>query len=431
MNDVGLRLDQAPPFSVLLRFFLTAPVFGAAAAAVVLLAGPSSFASHWNTALLAATHLLTLGFLTMVMIGALMQLLPVLAGSLLRRPRAVAAVTHVLLVIGTLSLATSFFVPATALRYAALGALGVGLGVFLVAAGVSLARAQSNPSVTAMRLALAGLAVTTLLGLLIGSDWARAFFGLAPMVTDTHLAWGLIGWVALLVIGVGYQVVPMFQLTRAYPPWMRRWLVPVAFAVLLLWTAAMSTSLAIPAWLVHTSAALIAAALATFAITTLWLQTTRKRRLPDATLRFWLLSMVSLLACVTLWAVQATGLAVDARFALLAGAWMIVGFAGSAIQGMLYKIVPFLAWLHLQARGARYALPNMKEFLPDARTLPHVWLHAAAVALIAPAAFAPMPWLYPAALALLASFLWLGWNLVSAALLYRRSLHAPPATIMS
>ena len=68
----------------------------------------------------------------------------------------------------------------------------------------------------------------------------------------------------------------------------------------------------------------------------------------------------------------------------------------------------------------------MKEFLPDSRTLPHIWLHAAAVALLAPAAFAPMPWLYPAALTLLASFLWLGGSLVSAALLYQRVLRAPP-----
>jgi len=426
MNNIGLRLDQAPPFSVPLRFFLTAPLFGAAAAVVALLAGPAILYSRWNMALFAATHLLTLGFLTMVMVGALMQLLPVLAGSPLRRPRAVAAAVHLLLVIGTLALAASFFVPATALRYSALGALGVGLAVLVVAAGASLVRAQSNPSVTAMRLALAGLAVTVSLGLLIGSNQARAFLGLTLTVTDTHIVWGLVGWVALLVIGVAYQVVPMFQLTRAYPPWMRRWLVPTTFVALLLWTAASAAISAIPVWLAHTAAAVMAAALATFAIVTLWLQTTRKRRLPDATVRFWLLSMVSLLGSVTLWAVQATGFAVDARLALLASAWMIVGFAGSVIHGMLYKIVPFLAWLHLQARGAGTALPNMKEFLPDSRTLPHIWLHAAAVGLLAPAAFAPMPWLYPAALTLLASFLWLGGSLVSAARIYQRVLRALP-----
>lgn len=426
MSSVGLRLDQAPPFSVPLRFFLTAPLLGAAAAVVLLWTGPSSFASRWNTPLFAATHLLTLGFLAMVMIGALMQMLPVLAGSPLRHPRAVAATVYMLLVIGTLALAVSFFVPTTALRYAALGMLGIGLGVFVVAAGASLVRAQSNPSVTAMRLALASLAVTVLLGLLMGSDQARSLFGLTPRVTDTHLVWGLNGWVALLVMGVAYQVVPMFQITRAYPPWLRRWLVPTAFAALLIWTAAISATTVIPIWLAHTAAALMAVAFAAFASVTLWLQTTRKRRLPDATLRFWLLAMVSLLACIALWAVQAMSLVADGRLALLAGAWMIVGFAGSVIHGMLYKIVPFLAWLHMQARGARYVLPNMKEFLPDSRTLPHAWLHAAAVALIAPAAFAPMPWLYPAAFALLASFLWLGWNLLSAALLYRRILYAPP-----
>lgn len=420
--NVGLRLDQAPPFLVPLRFFLTAPVFGAAAAIVLLVGGPSTLGSRWSPALLAATHLLTLGFLTMVMLGAFMQLLPVLAGSPLRRPRTVAAVVHVLLVAGTPALAMSFVIPLAALREAALAILGVSLGVFLAAAGVSLARAAASPSVTAMRLALIGLAVTVVLGILLGANRAPSFLGPAPSATDKHLVWGLVGWVAILVTGVAYQVVPMFQLTRSYPERLRSWLVPAIVAALLIWTVATSARSVAPGWSDRIGTLLLTVTLAAFAIATLWLQTTRRRKLPDATLRFWTLAMASLFAGVMLAMAYATGLTGDARFALLAGALMIVGFGVSVIEGMLYKIVPFLAWLHLQAPGKAQALPNMKQIVPDERTLPHVWLHGLSILLLAPAVFAPSPWIYPAALALLASFLWLGWNLISATMVYRRAL---------
>ena len=53
MNTAGLSLEQAPPFSVPLRFFLTAPWFLVLAAALILWEGPGIFASRWLPATLA------------------------------------------------------------------------------------------------------------------------------------------------------------------------------------------------------------------------------------------------------------------------------------------------------------------------------------------------------------------------------------------
>ena len=419
MRPVGLRLDQAPPFSVPLRFFLTAPLFGAVAAIVALVEGPEIFLSRWHPTLLAVTHLLTLGVLTAVMFGALMQMLPVLAGVPVRRPVAVAAVVHALLVVGTVTLALSFGSSLTWLRGIGLISLAIGAGIFSVVAAESLVRAAANPSVTAMRLAILGFAVVALLGLYTGSPWVGTQASLTLWLTDAHLVWGLVGWVALLIIGVGYQVVPMFQLTRAYPSWLRQGLVPAVFAALILWSGTAVAPTAFSTGVEIGSGLLMAAALAVYAVATLRLQVTRRRRLPDATVRFWFLAMVSLLVCAAVWGVRSVGLLTDERWPLLIGAWMIIGFAGSTIIGMLYKIVPFLAWLHLQAR-LESAAPHMKEFLPDAPALAHAWLHGATLILLAPAIWAPAPWLYPAAGTLLVSFLWLGANLVRAVRVYRR-----------
>jgi len=48
VSAAGLRLDQAPPFFVPLRFFITAPIFGALAAATLLAGGPQALASRWT-----------------------------------------------------------------------------------------------------------------------------------------------------------------------------------------------------------------------------------------------------------------------------------------------------------------------------------------------------------------------------------------------
>jgi hypothetical protein len=57
---------------------------------------------------------------------------------------------------------------------------------------------------------------------------------------------------------------------------------------------------------------------------------------------------------------------------------------------MLYKIVPFLAWFHLQAQkpGQTMSIPNMKQFIPEKMAQRHLQLHVAGVLLCLPA-----PWL--------------------------------------
>ena len=121
-----LSFDKAPPFAAPLRFFLTAPLFAVAAALLLLVAGPEMLASRWSPGLLAATHLVTVGFMLQVMLGALIQILPVVAGANLPNPLAVARWLHAGLGAGTLLLAGGFLVAQPAL---------LGSGAALLAAG--------------------------------------------------------------------------------------------------------------------------------------------------------------------------------------------------------------------------------------------------------------------------------------------------------
>lgn len=404
MTLAALSLEQAPPISVPFRFFLSAPLFLVLAACALLLSGSDALASRWSPALLGITHLLTLGFMAMVMCGAMLQLLPVLAGAPVPKPRLVAWAIHLPLLSGTLLLSYALYFSAIFPLKFAIPLLAAAFATFLAAAIYSLARAPArNASTSAMLLALAGLSLTAGLGLLLAATLAGWINTPVLALTSLHAGWGLLGWTTLLVIGVAYQVVPMFQLTRAYPRTLTRWLAGALFTLLLLWSAHPLLPDVAAGWLALATGLGLAGCFATFAGMTLRLQFQRKRRVADFTLQFWKLGMFSLLATIFLWLCgQASTHLNDSTFYSLAlGVLFIVGFALSVIMGMLYKIVPFLIWFHLQGKLPGKQVPHMKEIIPDSAARLHFRVHLACLSALLLSTLWPVPWVYVAATILL------------------------------
>src|SRR5512139_2518552 len=128
----GLSLDQAPPLGVPLRFFLTAPLFALAAALLMLWQGADVFSGRWHPAMLGITHLLTLGYMGLVMLGAMLQMLPVVAGTPVRRPVLVAAIIHVLATAGIILLCLGLTFTVPLVLKVALPMLGTALLLFAV-----------------------------------------------------------------------------------------------------------------------------------------------------------------------------------------------------------------------------------------------------------------------------------------------------------
>lgn len=420
MTSQGLAFEQAPPLSVPFRFFLTAPAFGVLAGLLLLWQGPEALSSRWSPAALALTHLLVLGFITMTTSGALMQMLPVLAGSPVPRPRLTAWAVHLPLSAGALLLPAAFVTGYRPLLLATVALLAAALGLLVLVVAWCLARAPvRSATVRGMRHAGAGLAIAATLGALLALR--RAGVDLLPgaELSPLHVAWGLMGWILLLVIGVAYQVVPMFQLTPPYPERLSRWLTPALLASLAAWSWAALQDAA-PAPLL---AMVSAAGCALFGAATLRLQARRRRGRRDFTLRFWRIAMACLIAACILWAAQpllpggSSGQA-----APVIGALALGGASLSVITGMLYKIAPFLAWFHLQSLAAgRWRIPNMREALPEARIRLQFGWHFATLAALAAGLAMPEPFARVAGVALAISSLLLARNLAGTARLYRET----------
>jgi len=119
LTTANLSLDQAPPISIPFRFFLTTPLFGLLAGALLLIEGESALASRWAPPTLALTHLFTLGVLAMTMCGAMFQMLPVVAGSPVPRVRLVGSLVHLSLTLGTSALALGLLSGSRGLMFSA------------------------------------------------------------------------------------------------------------------------------------------------------------------------------------------------------------------------------------------------------------------------------------------------------------------------
>ena len=419
----GLSFEQAPPISVPFRFFLTAPLFGMAAGLLLLWQGPAALASRWTGVALALTHLIAVGFMLQAMCGALLQMLPVAAGANIWQPQRVTHLTHAGLTVGTLLLLAGFLSEQALFFRIAVPFMTVSLGAFAVIVLFGLFRTPAKgPTIVALRIAVFGLIVTLSLGATLATSFGWQLALPLTEITHVHAAWGLGGWSLLLVAGVGYLVVPMFQLTPPYPGWFTRGFSVALFFLLAAWSISwlpLQRPDALQAALAC-AAALLAVA---FAIVTLRLQGQRRRKVAEPTLLFWRLAMVCLILAAAGVVLQQLKPGEGEDYAgtpFLLGVLLLVGVFMPVISGMLYKIMPFLNWLHLQKIGKPgLVVPNMRQMIPEPRMTMQLRLHLAALLLLLGAV--PLPWLvYPGGLALIASCAWLEWNVVEAARNYAR-----------
>lgn len=418
-RQAPLSYASTPGLDVPMRFFLCAPWFGMAAG--LLLAWlPDLLVSRWTPGALAATHLVTVGFMLTVMLGALLQILPVVAGAELPAPRRVATWVHGGVCAGAAALAWGFLSMTTSLLFWGGVLVGAAFALFAGASAIALWRkpvAQATPR--DLRLALPALAVALALG--VALSWTLAGgtglpFELAAAIR-LHIGWAWLGGVGLLLAAASWVVVPMFQITPAYPAALTRWWAAAVLATLLAWSAA---ALAWPQR-ADTTLALLPLA-AAFPLVTLRLQARSRRSRPDVMFRAFQFGMYCLLAGIACLPFALNG---DGTVApLLVGVLVLHGGFVSAIQAMLYKIVPFLSWLHLTQRGLK--APNVKRLLPDAPVKRQLAVHALSLPLLLGAAASGDAWLGRlAGLAVAVDFAWLGCNIAAVLARYRRQL-APP-----
>jgi len=322
---------------------------------------------------LAAIHLATLGVFAMTAMGAGFQLLPIAT----RQPLSSswpARLCFWLFMPGTLIL--TYGMASTSILAMTIGGIttSAGLIIFALLTTDNLRRATSLPIVAAHGwLAMFSVLVLVILALLLIFDFDSGFLPNHLATATIHMTFAAFGFMGVLVFGFSYILIPMFTLSRTLPPrigWVGLILSVLALTLATLGLLFEVQSLQIIALLCTTGAA--AAYLWQMRIT--FINRMRKRLGPAFILirLSWGMLALSLL----------TGLATILNAPIpngppLFGFLFLAGWLLTFLLGILQRIMPFLASMHVTTKDGR--TPLLSELTAQRPLNVHMICHSAAL----------------------------------------------------
>jgi len=408
----GLSLDQAPPISVVFRFFLSGSLFGILSGIFILFFNNEIFNPSSREALIL-THTLTLGVMLSFMFAALFQMLPVIAGVILSTPVKKANFIQYPFILGIFILLLGFYTTASWLFILASFLLGGSIFYTITIMVKDLIKLPNHSaSSKGMMLALVSLAIVIVLALYMTGTLSGIFSGeYYSLVKEAHYSFGLFGWVALLIISISFQVIEMFYVTPAYPKFISEYL-PIKLLLLLLLGFFISFFTTKVWVLIQIFLVLV---LSGYAILTLKRLTQRKRPLTDATVWFWRLGLSSLIVSMALILITYfTNIEALKQLSYI----FFASFSLSIVFAMFYKIVPFLTWFHLNSQGY-FTAPMMHEVIHPKTAKKHLYIHLGTIAAFILSIFIS-PLIYIAGLLTILSFGWMFYQIIHAHLLYKK-----------
>lgn len=342
---------------------------------------------------LILVHLVAIGWLSLLLCGALFQFVPVLVASpLLGETLApVALVTIVagllLLMSGFASMAGIVTLPLATLPLGGLLLIG-GFAAVILSLGRTLwaARPLALPArfVAAGLVALASTAILgetfalTLTGFLGGEAAVSLLLNGVPL----HALLGLGGWLTFTAMGVSYRLLAMFMLAPETDRVSTRLVLIAGTATLVLIASAIPFAISASAGL---SGMLLAAAvtglcaLGVYGSDVITLYRRRKRRNIELNARAAIGAFAALFAAaILLLALLATG-QLQARIGALTYLFAFGWLSGLGLA-KLYKIIAFLTWLECFAPvlGKRQT-PRVQDLVDEARARPWFGVYYAAV----------------------------------------------------
>nr|CAI78800.1 hypothetical protein [uncultured Campylobacterota bacterium] len=332
MDFNGLSIDQAPPISAPVRFFLTAPLFGILAGFMIFFSDSATLMSRYSIDSIVITHAMTIGFLGFVMLGSMTQMLPVLAGAKIPNVKAVTKYSHALLVLGAIFMFLGLLKGNYIFNIFSFIGLGSGFIIMLAAILISLKSVENfTATVRAMLTSVVFAFFVVLMGLyLLYSYILGEMSALHIVVANVHSVWGIFGFAGILIIGVSFQVLPMFYVAPKFKSFCKQKVVWLISGGLVLWLT-LSFFYEDYAFVAKLWIALFFWAFAT----TVWLKLNKRRRpISDVTVWYWRSSSIFLTLGAFVWIF-------DEYFKheyIVMAAILIGGFILSIMVGMLYKI---------------------------------------------------------------------------------------------
>ena len=360
----GVKPERSPDLSLPLRYMVAALASFVLFATAVPILAPDFLRTYDDPHVFSLVHLAVLGWITMIMMGALYQLFPVALQAEIRSVR-LGKWNFWLYAGGVAGFVPSFYLWWTP-GIAIFGALAVGGVIHFVANML-----RSYPSVkvwNAMAFyvlcALGWLTLTVLVGFVYALDEVFNWFDISPTMLAAHAHLGLAGWFSLTLMGVSYKLMAMFSLAHGHSE-------TAARRNLVLWNLGLAGLALSLVFAPHTAAVPVFAAVLDVSATIFvmdMLLLLRKRRRKGVSLEQWhtFISFGSFLLATDMGVVLATGHLLTPTWVVAYGYVALIGWFGFSIVGKYYKIIPFLLWVHRYSkRVGSQRVPLLKDMLDE------------------------------------------------------------------
>jgi hypothetical protein len=361
-------LQQTTSYKVVLPFYIYAAISFVIACILLLLNTRALHLHYFHPQTLAITHIMALGWGTMIILGASHQLLPALIDGKLSSDL-LAYLSFAFAAVGIPLLVTGFYLFQTGWLLQT-GAILVNAAVIFYLVNVVCSIYESRKcGVQAVFVATATLWLfaTVLFGLLLVFNFTRAWLPENSVeYLSLHAHMGIAGWFLLLVLGVASRLIPMFLISKYSNPKKLWWI--YSLVNLALCGFILLKIYATPGAAYFLPAILIGAALVIFADYCRRAYRSRLRKQVDEQMKLSLLSVAFLLLPVLcLFAVIAfMSRNQESGTVLLYGYCIFFGWITAIILAMTFKTLPFIVWNKVyHDKAAKGKTPAPKELFSE------------------------------------------------------------------
>ncbi len=354
----AVSTDFAPPFKLIAPYFVLGIAFFLFS--VLLLFGIDvSNLTNMDTQALAWVHLFLLGFVMMIIFGAMAQLIPVVL-EVGHSKVNLYYLIYPLLAIGTLLMGFGFIQSTSLLPYGGAIVL-IALLIFILETALTIIKVKQISFVIGTIL-IANIFL--FLGLIFGIIMALGYAGNITIdilsLLQAHIYLVLIGYVGITIIGMSMILLPMFWLSHNFS-----W-TPVKLSVFLITLGVILvtlTSVFEQSLLKDTSYILTAIGSFCYIYQVYLIFKTKVRMERDIYFKSMISSFASLVFAMLLGIFY---LFFPSSTLLLSIGWVIfLGFITPMITGHLYKIIPFLVWFDkFSPLVGKQKVPMLSEMVP-------------------------------------------------------------------
>jgi len=372
---MNVTRDFAPPFSLIAPFFLLGTVFYLLSA--VGMFGLDSSAGFTQMGTIGWVHLFLLGFVMMVIFGAMAQLVPVV----IEVGHAAVDFFYIIwpmLGIGTLLMVFGFVSSPSLLPYGGMVVL-ISMLIFAADLFATLKRGEYRSIVVST---MKASNIFLLLGILSGFIMALAFGGMLEIDPNhwlkAHVFAVFGGYVLLTIMGLSMVLLPMFGLSHGYNDKPMLW----AYRLMIVGVPMVMIGSLIGVGFIEVVGILtVMASILSYFYQIDLIEKARARKENDVWAKSLYFAFFTL--ALSLFESIIYLLGGSEAWIMSAGWFLIAGFVGFLITSHLYKIIPFLVWFERYAPlVGKQKVPMLNDMVPMREAKTQMYVSATGVMLI-------------------------------------------------